>query len=191
MIFNGIVPGITSCGLFLAAFSHCQGQPASKNEYSTVEHVGQVATNRYFTPANQILTPFGTQVELPGMRPQAIALSPDGKLLVTAGKTHDLVVLDPAVGAVLQRVPLPSNDDSDPAPEIVSEQILHPDTEGQLSFTGLVFSPDGSRLYLSNVHGNVKVFNVKDSRVTGSFTIHLPRADGSTRKSEIPAGIAV
>ena len=31
------------------------------------------------------------------MRPQALALSPDGRLLVTAGKTHDLVVHRPAV----------------------------------------------------------------------------------------------
>src|SRR5438552_2578528 len=116
MIFNRIVPGITSCSLFLAAFSHSQGRPASESDYSTGERVGQIATNRYFTPANQILTPFGTQVELPGMRPQAIALSPDGKLLVTAGKTHDLVVIDPARGDILQRVPLPSNDDANPAP---------------------------------------------------------------------------
>ena len=43
------------------------------------------------------------------MRPQAIALSPNGRLLVTAGKTHDLVVIDPATGNILQRVILPSS----------------------------------------------------------------------------------
>ena len=48
------------------------------------------------------------------MRPQALALSPDGRLLVTAGKTHDLVVLDPRSGKVLQRVPLPSEKRSRP-----------------------------------------------------------------------------
>jgi YVTN family beta-propeller protein len=158
---------------------------------STTDHVGRIATNRYYTPANQLLTPAGMQVELPGMRPQAIALSPDGRLLVTAGKTHELVVLDSATGKILQRVPLPSNDDSDPAPESVSEQILNPDKEGQLSFTGLVFSPDASRIYLSNVQGNVKVFSVREGKVSGSFTIRLPRANAPNRKAEIPAGIAV
>src|SRR6266699_2904592 len=184
------VVGFTPCLLLLSTLSSL-ARPTSENNFSTRERVGEIATNRYFTPANQILTPFGTQVELPGLRPQASALSPDGKLLVTAGKTHDLVVIDPAAGNILQHVPLPSNDDSDPAPDSVSEQILHPDSEGQLSFTGVVFSPDGSRIYLSNVQGNVKVFNVHDGKVTGSFTIRLPSADAPARKSDIPAGIAV
>jgi hypothetical protein len=43
------------------------------------------------TPANPMVTPAGVQLELPGMRPQALALSPDGKLLITAGITHELV----------------------------------------------------------------------------------------------------
>src|ERR1051326_4789284 len=164
---------------------------SADNNFSTRHHVGQISTNSYYTPANQILTPFGKQVELPGMRPRGIALSPDGNLLVTAGKTHELVVLDPVTGKTLQRVALPSNDDSDPAPEVVSEQILHPDTDGQLSFTGLVFSPDGSRIYLSNVQGNLKVFSVNGGKVAGSFTIKLPAANAPNRKSEIPAGMAV
>src|SRR3954451_5979528 len=146
--------------LFALSFSGLSAALCAETNFTTRDHVGQVSANSYYTPANQILTPFGKQLELPGMRPQAIALSPDGKLLVTAGKTHELVVLDPGTGEILQRVALPSNDDSYPAPEIVSEQILRPDTDGQLSFTGLLFSPDGSRIYLSNVQGNLKVFCV-------------------------------
>ena len=53
---------------------------------ATSEPVGKISANCYYTPANQRLTPHGVQVELPGMRPQVIALSPDGKRLVTAGK---------------------------------------------------------------------------------------------------------
>jgi hypothetical protein len=49
---------------------------------------GGAADGRTVTPFNQVLTPAGRQVELPGLRPQAIALSPDGRLLVTSGKTH-------------------------------------------------------------------------------------------------------
>src|SRR5205807_9061560 len=104
----------------------CQTQPEHRSASSTSEPVGQVGLNRYFTPANQILTPAGLQVELPGMRPQAIALSRNSRLLITAGKTHDLVVIEPATGKILQRVPLPANSDNDPAPDSVSEQILNP-----------------------------------------------------------------
>src|SRR5262245_50817019 len=98
---------------------------------STEERVGAVGPNRYITPANQILTPAGTQVELPGLRPQTLALSPDGKILVTSGKTAELVVIDPGTGKIRQRVTLPSEKDVDPHPEPVSANILEPDKEGQ------------------------------------------------------------
>ena len=68
--------------------STCLGRQALPDSlFSTRDKVGEVGANRYYTPANQILTPAGIQVELPGMRPQAIALSPDRRVLVTAGKT--------------------------------------------------------------------------------------------------------
>ena len=54
---------------------------------ATSETVGCI-TNGFITPVNQVVTPAGILVELSGMRPQALALSPDGKLLVTAGLTH-------------------------------------------------------------------------------------------------------
>ena len=164
----------------------------SVEQTSTRDIVGRVGENRYRTPVNQVLTPAGQQVELPGMRPQALALSPDGRLLVTAGKTHDLVVLEPQSGKVLQRVPLPSEKQLQPAPKAVSEHILQPDEEGQLSFTGLAFAPDGSRIYLANVDGSIKVFGVgKDGTVAGLFTMPLPLANAPRRKPEIPAGLAV
>jgi hypothetical protein len=62
--------------------------------------VGRLGENSYQTPANQILTPAGVTVELPRIRPQAIALSPDGKLLITSGKTTELIVVDPGSGKV-------------------------------------------------------------------------------------------
>ena len=172
--------------------SVCLGQAQPDSEFSSREHVGPVGANRYYTPANQILTPAGVQVELPGLRPQAIALSPNGQLLVTAGKTHELMVIDPATAKITQRVPLPSDSKADVTPDTVAEEILHPDKAGQLSFTGLAFSPDGSRIYLANVDGNIKVFGVKRSgKVVGLFSIPLPPAAAPGRSVEIPAGIAV
>ena len=97
--------------------STCRGQARPESRFSTQEKVGQVGTNSYYTPANQIVTPAGLQVELPGMRPQAIALSPNGRVLVTAGKTHNLVVLDPATGEVVQRLTLPSDKATDVTPD--------------------------------------------------------------------------
>ena len=157
--------------------------------YSTTAPVGRNGDS-LITPDNQIVTPAGTQVELPGIRPNALALSPDGKLLVTAGLTHELVVLDPATGKILQRVAFPS--DTAAATSPASMEILNPDERAQLSFTGLTFSPDGSRIYLSNVNGDIKVFAAgADQKVSPLFSIALPPANALRRQNDIPAGIAV
>ena len=122
---------------------------------------GAAGHNRFVTAVNQILTPAGVTVELPGLRPQALALSPNGKILASQPrKLSEIVVVDPATGKILQRVGLPSEKDTDPTPNPVSGNILSPDTKGQLSYNGLVFSPDGRRLYLANVDGSIKVFAV-------------------------------
>ena len=161
-------------------------------EQSDAEQVGHADDGRIVTPANQILTPFGRQVDLPDMRPQAVALSPDGKLLVTAGKTSELVVVDPETATVRQRVPLPAEDASvEPQPP-VSNQVLHPDDEGQLSFTGLIFSPDGKRIYMSNVEGSIKVFAVESGgKILPQGTFKLPPANAPRREAEIPSGLAL
>ncbi len=167
------------------------------------DHVGKLGENRYATPTNQILTPAGLQVDLPRMRPQAIALSPDGRILITSGKTPDLLVLDPKSGKILQKVPFAAA----PAPEkkaeanaAVNEEKsgepastqLKPDTGAQLSFTGLLFSPDGSRIYLSNVNGDLKVFGVNREHVVAPLrTIPLPESRAPKRKAEIPSGLAI
>ena len=148
------------------------------------------STNGFRTPANQVVTPAGTVIELPGMRPQGLALSPDRKLLVTAGLTHELVVLDPATGRILQHVPLPA--DQTPARAPVAAQVLSPAKESQMSFTGLAFSPDGSRIYMANVDGDIKVFGVQaDRTVVPLFSFPLPPANAPLRVAEIPAGLAV
>lgn len=177
--------------LFLV-FSTSSVVAQSGSGSATTEPVGRRGTNLTVTPVNQILTPYGTQVELPGMRPQAIALSSNGKLLVTSGKSNEIVILDPATSQIRQRVALPSDNVKEPPPDVVSPNILEPDKKGQVSFTGLVFSPDGSRLYLANVNGSVKVFNVgPDGNVAGAFSIPLPHAYAPRRTNDIPAGLAV
>lgn len=160
---------------------------------ATQETVGhKTGSNRVVTPVNQTLTPLGKQVDLPGMRPQALAMSPDGKVLVTSGKTSELVVLDPATGEIVQKVAFPNEGLNEPQPAAPTSNILKPDTEGLISFTGLAFSPDGGRIYLSNVKGSIKVFSVAgDGRVTPSHSIPLPLANAPRRKEEIPTGLAL
>ncbi|HEY5481913.1 MAG TPA: hypothetical protein VIL39_10560, partial [Verrucomicrobiae bacterium] len=70
------------------------------------QSVGRVSANLYQTPNGQMLTPTGRQIALPGMRPQALALSPKGNLLATSGKSQTLVLIDPANGHILQTVQL-------------------------------------------------------------------------------------
>jgi len=143
-------------------------------------------------PVNQIATPAGIQVELPKMRPQVLALSPDGRRLITSGKTHEIVSVDAESGEIRQRVPLPPDPVAATSPGMPSDNILKPDEKGQVSYTGLAFSPDGSRIYLSNVNGSIKVFGVdSNGQIAGLFSIALPPADAPRRKEEIPAGIAV
>ena len=172
------------------AVSFVFGSPLLADDFpATTAPVGR-AGDSLVTPVNQIVTPAGVQIDLPGVRPNALALSPDGKLLVTAGLTHDLVVLDPATGALLQKVALPSGQVREPQP--LTAPILGADEKAQLSFTGLKFSPDGTRIYLSNVSGDVKVFVVShEHKISPLFSIALPPANAPERTNEIPAGLAV
>ena len=169
----------------------CQDAQAELRPGASRETVGQAGANRYGTPANQILTPEGIQVALPGLRPQALAIAPDGQRLVTSGETPELVVVEPLTGNILQRVALPSDKAASPTPGKVSTRLPEPDKKAKLSFTGLVFSPDGSRVFLADVNGSIKVFLVKDGEFSGLCSLPLPPADAPGRKAEIPSGLAV
>ena len=175
----------------LAAFALTSARAAAslENFGATTEVVGRNASG-FETPVNQIVTAAGTLIELPGLRPLALALSPDGRLLVTAGLTHELVVLNPATGTIVQRVAFPTDHIQDqPAAVPV---VLDPGEKAQISFTGLVFSPDGSRIYLANVNGDIKVFSVgQDHTVAPLVSLPLPPANQPGHINEIPAGIAV
>jgi YVTN family beta-propeller protein len=142
-------------------------------------------------PVDQIVRPSGIQLQLPGLRPQVLALSPDGRRLVTSGKTDEIIVVDPATGALLERVLFPA-DAGDTRPGAPSENILRPDREAQVSYTGLAFSPDGRHLYLSDVEGRLQVFGAgPDGALSGLFSVPLPPSGVPRREKEIPAGIAV
>ena len=160
---------------------------------ATTEIVGH-NTNGLETPVNQLVTPAGNFIPLPGMRPNALALSPDGKLLITTGLRQELSAIDPASGEILQRQPFLESK-TEASPEAVSSLILHKNENPKLSFTGLVFSPDGNRIYLSNVNGDLKVFRVDDQDKISPLSylayLPLPKVNLPGRTNDIPTGIAV
>jgi YVTN family beta-propeller protein len=153
--------------------------------------VGRSLEEYIVTPVNQLLTPYGRQIELAGLRPQALALSPDGKRLLVSGKTSELVVIDVEQAKIIQRVALPNDKQLEP-PKSVSLNILVPDLSAQVSYTGLIYSHDARRVYLSNVNGSIKVFSVNEKGlIQASHTIPLPPAGAPRRKNEIPSGLAL
>ena len=109
--------------------------------FSSREPATRDEGDRAVTPVNQIVEPAGRQVYLPKLRPQALALSPDGRILVTSGKTHDLIVIDPVSARVMQEVLLPPDDASYTNRRRPPRTCYSRRTTGQLSFTGLIFSP--------------------------------------------------
>jgi len=153
------------------------------------EIVGRQKNGRIVLPVSQILSPVGRQVELPGLRPQVLAMSPDGRWLLTSGKTAELLVIDPDTGDVAHRTSLP------PDHQLAVPQFpknLKPDEKGQASYTGIAFSLDGSRVYLSNVDGNIKVFSFNSEGVAqGLYSIPLPSTGLVEREQEIPSGIRI
>lgn len=172
--------------------AHCPVATPQQTAPTVNEPVARGDSGRLMTPVNQVVASAGRVLDLPGLRPQGLALSPDGAILVTAGKTPEIVVVDPESGTVRQRVTLPAEPDKAAGPDAVSDHILKPDKEGQLSFTGLIFSPDGSRIYMANVNGSIKVFAVsKSHEVAPSASFSLPPANAPGRKQEIPAGLAI
>ena len=179
------------CSLILTVITTLSFIVSSSQTWADDEQVGYAADGRVVTPVNQVLTPWGDQLDLPGMRPQAVAISPNGDLLVTAGKSHDLVVVDPSTQKIKQRVSLPGESQVTSAKAPVSDQVLHPDKEGQLSYTGLIFAPSGKRIYMSNVDGSIKVFAVSDQGgVAPQVAWRLPEAGAPRRDAEIPTGLA-
>ena len=145
--------------------------------------VGRDGTNRFYLPTGQLLTPTGRQIDLPGMRPQALALSPDQRLLATAGKDQSLVLIDPATGSILRKVPLSITRTTAKKKE---------EEKGQMSFAGLAFSPDGRRIFISDTAGYVWHFPLNAAGEPGTpDRFRVPDAKTPKQNHELPAGLAV
>ena len=142
-----------------------------------------------FVPTQQWIRPAGEQVVLAGLRPQAVAVAPDESYVVVTGRSAELILIDPSSAKVIGKVPMPSGGLHEPP--AAADHILAPDPKAQVSFTGLCWSPDKRRLVLSNVAGDIKVFDVDPAGwPKPSFSIALPPVKDAERKQEIPSGLA-
>ncbi|MFO1078393.1 MAG: alkaline phosphatase family protein [Planctomycetota bacterium] len=171
--------------LVIPLLAACAGEAA--HVLSTTARVGRHG-DQQVTPVNQELRPHGTFVDLPGLRPQVLALLPDSTSLLVSGKTNELWVLDPTTGAVRQKVPFPG--DAQAAPPPAGTHALSPDRHDQCSYTGIAVGKD--LVYLSDVTGAIKVFAFDAAGVVrASHTIPLPPANAPRRDEEIPSGLAL
>ncbi len=119
---------------FFAAAAVAQDQSPNYDQL----RVGEGTNGKIVVPTNQVLSPAGRQVTFSG-RPVDVALSPDGRWLGVLENSR-VGLIDPAAGTIASRVSL----------------------SGGGSFTGIVFAPDGKRLFASTVRGTIGVFSVDE-----------------------------
>lgn len=129
-------------------------------DYDTLR-IGAGNGERIVVPTNQILSPAGRQVAFSG-RPTDVALSPDGRWLAVLDRGH-VAIIDPQSAKIVSRVPHTSG-----------------------SYAGILFAPDGKRLYSSSIRGSIGVFDVDDEgELEPEKPIALPVLTGP--KGENPA----
>lgn len=130
--------------------------------------VGRQADGSVVLPTGQVITPAGRQIEFPG-RPSAIALHPSGKTAAFLnGTARPLVVVDVEAGTLKQQFSIPG--------------------DSSASFDGLVYSPDGAKLYASQANGAIAIANVAgDGSLTLDARVVLPQTNGNP----YPGGMAL
>jgi YVTN family beta-propeller protein len=113
--------------------------PAAKVDPANYDRLrtGDSDGGRIVVPTNQVLSPAGRQVAFSG-RPTDVVLSPAGRWLAVLDRGH-VAIIDPQSAEIVSRA-----------------------THASGSFAGVVFSPDGKRLYASNIRGSIGVFGVDD-----------------------------
>ena len=150
-------------------------QAAAPPDQRTV--VGRQDNGSVVNSTNQVLTPAGRQVEFFG-RPLAVALSPDRRTaaFLNGAGTQAIVIVDVETWTVKQQFSAAG---------------------GSASFTGILYSEDGTTLYASQASGQVIVANVA---ADGTLTLNrlittLPKSTnpyaGREDGDPYPGGLAL
>lgn len=133
-------------------------------DYYDSANVGTQPDGRVVVATNQVLDPFGRQVQFAG-RPNDCAFSPDGSVLAVSDAWAGLVrFVEPRAGAIAYEVKLP----------------------GEMpGYSGLAFSADGQRLWVS---GSRNVIFVLERGADGAYSLGAPIDFG---ESVTPVGISL
>ncbi|WP_433744461.1 beta-propeller fold lactonase family protein [Falsibacillus pallidus] len=134
------------------------------------EVAGPTSTVAGITPHDWNLTPAGQQLTL-GDFPMGGAVSPDGRYLVVSNDgqgEQSLQVIDTKTDKVVQSLPYKSP---------------------QALYLGVVFSPDGKKVYASGGGSNkIRVFDFNNGNLTEESAIAL---DKDAKKNLYPAGLSI
>ncbi len=138
-ILYGPLCGLMALGLSQAAFAQSQ--------YFPTYQVGPQANGTYLMSTGQIVNPYGTTVILGSpVRAKGVALNPtnpNSAAVLNMGAAQAVEVIDPANGKI--------------------EQLYSPFGDATGSFTGITYTPDGSKLLFSQDDSHVAVASVDPS----------------------------
>jgi YVTN family beta-propeller protein len=118
-------------------------------------NIGLQNDGTYVVPTHQIIRPAGLQIPLPG-RPNDLVLSPDEKMLAVKNwKSVDLIRIRDRV--VLQSLPYPKSG---------------------AAMTGIAWSPDGKKIYVSEAQDRVRVAELDNGNIMRwAESIVMPKLD--------------
>ncbi len=129
--------------------------------------VGPLGDGRIIVPTNQVLSPAGRQV-IVGGRPTDVALAPHGRWLAVLN-VREVMLVNVESGEIISRA---SNEGG--------------------SYKGIVFTPDGKRVYASNTKGSISVFDVsKEGQLAAADSIPLPSKATERGGGALPVGLVM
>lgn len=141
--------------------------PAAPADAYDRAQVGHQQEGRIVVPTNQVLSPWGRQVTFPG-RPTDVALSPDGRLLAVLGRDQVLLI------------------------DVEAGRVASVNEHRRGSYKGLIFSPDGKRLFASSTRSEITVFDVlDDGKLKILKVLKTPDNPRGAKLGALPAGLAL
>lgn len=121
------------------ALSACRNHDPAQNE---VLKVGPQPDGSILVPSNQLLRPAGFRIDLPG-RPVDLALAPNGRFLVVKNKS-EINLIRLADRTIMQTLPI---------------------RNAGASFTGLIMSDDGKRIYVTDAENHVCIASLDENNL--------------------------
>ncbi|HTU25306.1 MAG TPA: bifunctional YncE family protein/alkaline phosphatase family protein [Pirellulales bacterium] len=164
------VPAAVAIALVFASSALAQkgdapSPPAAEADDYDRLRVGDTQAGRIVVPTNQVLTPQGRQVVFSD-RPTDVALSPDGRWLGVLSK-NAVSIIDVEGAKLVSGSPFKG------------------------SYAGITFTPDGKKLFASNMTGSIGVLGVSDSgALTALAPIELAPPEKLGVKTALPIGLA-